>query len=131
MHTSTIEETFEASSSGVQLLSDTQHGFVALSRFTVAAGQNESGQTHIDRVKQAFRDRPHLVDDAQGFRRMEVLTPRSDTNEIWLLTFWDDESSYTIWHKSHLYHESHKGIPKGIKLIPYSTKIEYFDHIGS
>lgn len=106
-------------------------GFIALSRFTVDLGFDSTGASHISRVKQAFRDRPHLVEDAPGFRRLEVFTPREDPNEIWLLTFWDDETSYDTWHKSHLYHESHKGIPKGIRLVPRSTKIAFFDHIAS
>ena len=112
-------------------LPEANPGFIALSKFTVAPGFNEEGESHTERVKQAFRDRPHLVDDAHGFRRLEVFSPRDQPNEIWLLTFWDDENSYSVWHKSHLYHESHKGIPKGIKLVPRSTKIEYFDHIAS
>jgi heme-degrading monooxygenase HmoA len=106
-------------------------GFIALSKFTVDEGCDASGVSHIARVKQAFRDRPHLVEDAPGFRKLEVFTPRGNANEIWLLTFWDDEASYATWHKSHLYHESHKGIPKGIRLVPRSTRIEYFDHVAS
>lgn len=109
----------------------TSQGFVALSKFTVEHGFDLTGSTHISRVKQAFRDRPHLVENAPGFRNLEVFTPRENPNEIWLMTFWDDEASYSTWHKSHLYHESHKGIPKGIRLVPRSTKIEFFDHVSS
>ena len=54
--------------------------FVAMSRFAVANGMAEE-------VRQAFRDRPHLVDGAPGFLRMEVLTPRDDPDEFWLLTW--------------------------------------------
>jgi heme oxygenase (mycobilin-producing) len=108
-----------------------QGGFVALSRFEVAEGEDPLGSSHIDRVKQAFRERPHLVDNAPGFQRLDVFSPRSNPNEIWLLTFWDDEASYRVWHKSHEYHESHKGIPKGIRLVPRSTKLEFFDLIAS
>jgi heme oxygenase (mycobilin-producing) len=113
------------------LAPDEPAGFIALSKFTVDDGVDASGLAHIARVKQAFRDRPHLVEDASGFRKLEVFTPRENPNEIWLLTFWDDEESYATWHKSHLYHESHKGIPKGIRLVPRSTKIEFFDHVAS
>ena len=42
--------------------------FVALSRFTVANGM-------ADQVKDAFINRPHLVDTARGFLRMQVITP--------------------------------------------------------
>lgn len=96
--------------------------FVALSRFTVANGMEEE-------VKRAFHDRPHLVDDAPGFVRMEVLSPVDVPAEIWLLTWWSDEESFRAWHHSHLYRESHAGIPRGLKLVPGSTEIRSFRHV--
>jgi len=49
-------------------------GYVALSRFSVA---------HMtDEVKQAFQQRPHRVDNAAGFVRMEVLSPCDAPDEI-------------------------------------------------
>jgi heme-degrading monooxygenase HmoA len=98
--------------------------FVALSRFAVANGMTAQ-------VKQAFVDRPHLVDDAPGFLRMEVISPVDEPDEIWLLTYWSDEESFKTWHKSHTYHESHKGIPKGLKLVPKSTQVRYFEYVCS
>jgi heme-degrading monooxygenase HmoA len=98
--------------------------FVALSRFTVANGMDEE-------VHEAFRNRPHLVDQAPGFVRMEVLCPVDTPAEIWLLTWWCDEESYRTWHHSHLYRESHAGIPKGLKLVPGSTEIRSFRHVCS
>jgi heme-degrading monooxygenase HmoA len=99
-------------------------GFVALSRFVI---KNEMQQ----KVREAFLNRPHLVDDAPGFVRMEVLSPQEDNHEIWLMTFWTDEESFRSWHHSHLYRESHKGIPKGLKLVPKSVELRFFEHIGS
>src|SRR5437868_6172323 len=98
--------------------------FVALSKFAIANGM-------ADEVKVAFSARPHLVDSAQGFYRLDVLSPRDMPNEIWLITYWQDETSFKTWHKSHLYRDSHQGIPKGLKLIPSETEIRYFDHIAS
>ena len=99
-------------------------GFVALSRFTI---KNEmQGE-----VREAFRNRPHLVDEAPGFLRMEVLSPQDDAHEIWLMTFWTDEESFRTWHHSHLYRESHKGIPKGLKLVPKSVELRFFEHVCS
>jgi len=68
-------------------------------------------------VKDAFRCRPHKVDDPNRFLRMEVISPLDKPDEIWLITFWRDEASFKIWHDSHLYHESHAEIPKGLKLV--------------
>lgn len=98
--------------------------FVALSKFVVANGLTAD-------VKAAFRARPHLVDDAPGYLRMEVISPRERPGEIWLLTFWAEEASFRAWHHSHLYQASHKGIPRGLKLAPGETQIRVFEHVAS
>ncbi len=98
-------------------------GFMALSRFVIANGME-------DAVHRAFRERPHLVDNAKGFVRMEVLHPRERPEEIWLLTYWTDEQSYRAWHRGHDYHEAHEGIPKGLKLVPKSAEILLFDYVA-
>ena len=98
--------------------------FVALSKFVIANGM-------IAEVKEAFRQRPHLVDDQLGFVRMEVFSPLDRPEEIWLVTFWSDAESFKVWHHSHLYHQSHKGIPKGLKLVPGEQEIRHFEHICS
>jgi heme-degrading monooxygenase HmoA len=97
---------------------------MALSRFVVANGMAAE-------VRAAFRARPHLVDRAAGFVRMEVLCPREKPDEFWLLTWWTEEAHYRAWHRSHAYHDSHAGIPRGLKLVPKSTEIRYFDHVAS
>jgi heme-degrading monooxygenase HmoA len=98
--------------------------FVALSRFTVANGMSEE-------VRQAFRDRPHLVEGAPGFLRMEVLTPVDEPDEFWLVTWWSDEASFQSWHGSHLHHESHRGIPRGLRLVPEKTQVRYLEQVCS
>lgn len=97
---------------------------MALSRFVVGNGMAAE-------VRQAFRARPHFVDRAEGFLRMEVLCPRENADEFWLLTWWTEEAHYRAWHRSHAYHESHAGIPKGLKLVPKSAEIRYFDLVAS
>ena len=98
--------------------------FVALSRFTVANGMEAE-------VRQAFASRPHLVDGTPGFVRLEVLAPLDDPREICLFTYWRDEASFQEWHCSHLHKEAHKGIPKGLKLVPGRTEIRHFEHVCS
>jgi heme-degrading monooxygenase HmoA len=98
--------------------------FIAVSQFTIANDKT-------DEVKEAFRNRPHLVDGADGFVRMEVISPRECPEEIWLVTYWDNEAAFTAWHHSHMYRESHKGIPKGLKLVPRSAKLRFFDSVSS
>jgi heme-degrading monooxygenase HmoA len=96
-------------------------GFVALSRFTV-------GNTMTAEVKQAFR--LHLVDTAPGFRRMDVISPLDAPDEIWLITYWDDAEAFQSWHHSHHYRDAHRGIPKGLKLVPHSAEVRYFEHVS-
>ena len=98
--------------------------FIAVSQFTIANDKTEE-------VKQAFRNRPHLVEQAEGFVRMEVFSPRETPAEIWLVTYWDNEEAFKLWHHSHLYRESHKGIPKGLKLVPQSARLRFFDSVCS
>ena len=42
-------------------------------------------------------------------------------------TNWTDEPSYRAWHRSHEYHTSHGGIPKGLKLVAKSAQIRLFE----
>jgi len=37
---------------------------------------------------------------------------------------------FTRWHHSHAYRDSHKGIPKGLKLVRGETEIRYFDVVA-
>lgn len=98
--------------------------FVALSKFEIANGM--TGE-----VKQAFVNRPHLVEHAAGFMRLDVISPLDYPDEIWLITYWTDEDSYRTWHRSELHRESHKWIPKGLKLVPRSTQVRFFEHVSS
>lgn len=98
--------------------------FVALSKFIVANGMTRD-------VKRAFIERSHLVDSAPGFLRLEVISPIDNPDEIWLLTYWTNEGDYREWHGSHHYHDSHKGIPKGLKLVPRSAQVRFFEYVCS
>lgn len=99
-------------------------GFAVVSQFTVANGMTEA-------VKTAFRQRLRQVERAPGFVRLDVLSPLDCPDEIWLLTFWRDEASFRTWHRSHDYHEAHKGIPRGLKLVPGRTLLRHFEHVCS
>ena len=97
--------------------------FVVVSRFAIANDM-------LDSVRQAFKSRPHRVDQEPGFIRMEVLSPTDKPEEIWLKTYWQDEASFNRWHHSEAYRESHKGIPRGLKLHPGRTEIIRFEVIA-
>lgn len=104
--------------------SSSQQSIAVLSKFTVANGKENA-------VKTAFQNRPHLVENAAGFIRMDVICPTERPAEIWLLTYWEDRESFELWHHSHLYKESHHGIPPGLKLLLGATSLTVFDFISS
>lgn len=81
-------------------------------------------------VKDAFLARPHLVDNAPGFLRLEVLSPRDVPDEIWLFTYWTDEESFRTWHRSHAYKASHRVIPKGLRVVPQTASIRVLEHVA-
>ncbi|WP_169794288.1 antibiotic biosynthesis monooxygenase family protein [Thioalkalivibrio nitratireducens] len=93
-----------------------------MSRFRVIAGQEGM-------VREAFRQRPRLVDAHPGFIRLEVLTPDQRTNEFWLITFWRDRESFERWHADHL-RESHAWMPRGLKLEPGSRSLTYMELVA-
>ena len=99
-------------------------GYVAVSRFRI---RNEMSEEVAD----AFRKRPHMVDDTDGFVRLDVISPAEDDAEFWLITYWRDEESFRRWHASHEYRDSHAGIPKGLKLDPAATQVRAFRYIAS
>lgn len=101
-----------------------QPNYVAVSRFRIRNNMTED-------VAAAFRERPHRVDGADGFVRMDVISPADDASEFWLITYWRDEESFRAWHRSHEYRESHSGIPAGLKLDPAATQVRAFRYIAS
>lgn len=82
-------------------------------------------------VCDAFQKRPHIVDQAPGFVRMEVFTPIDCPEEFWLVTHWENEEHFKSWHRGHTYREAHKNIPKGLKLDAKQTELRFFKQICS
>jgi heme-degrading monooxygenase HmoA len=93
---------------------------LVISTFKVANGMEA-------KVRQAFLDRPGLVESAPGFLGMEVLVDRQDSAIFHLLTRWTDEPSFRSWHSGPLHKLAHRGIPKGLKLDPSHTAVRIFD----
>lgn len=74
-------------------------------------------------VRKAFLDRPRLVEGTPGFRGLDVLTDAKDSSVFLLLTRWTDAESFRAWHRSEAHHESHRLIPKGLKLDASFTSV--------
>jgi diguanylate cyclase (GGDEF)-like protein len=74
-------------------------------------------------VRNAFLNRPRLVEQAAGFCGLDVLTDAADPAIFLLLTRWTDEESFRSWHRSDAHHQSHTMIPSGLKLDPSFTSL--------
>lgn len=98
--------------------------YIVTSQFEVANGMEKE-------VERAFKDRPHKVDDALGFIRMDVLRAEDNPAEFMLVTYWETKESYETWHHGHNYAEAHLGIPKGLKLVQGKTKIRSYAHVST
>ncbi|HVG17831.1 MAG TPA: antibiotic biosynthesis monooxygenase [Blastocatellia bacterium] len=95
---------------------------LAISRFKVINGLEQE-------VKEAFFNRPRLVDKVAGFLGMETFTLAADPTIFYLLTRWTDAGSFWRWHSSEAHRVSHKGIPRGLKLDPSFTEILVLERI--
>ncbi len=96
---------------------------VALSRFRVA---NECERA----VRDAFLNRPGLVDKSPGFIGMEVFTDTEDVSSFYLITRWTDVNSFRQWHSSPEHKQAHNGIPKGLKLDASFTLVRTLERIS-
>ncbi len=96
---------------------------LAISRFRVANGMEGT-------VKEAFFNRPHLVDAVPAFLGMETFTDADDPTIFYLVTRWTDTESFRLWHGSADHRLSHKFIPKGLKLDPTFTKVTILDRLA-
>jgi heme-degrading monooxygenase HmoA len=80
---------------------------VVISKFTVGAAAAEP-------VRAAFRDRPHAVDAAPGFLRLEVLEPEDVPGQFWLTTWWERREDFDRRYRSHAFKASHDRVPRDI-----------------
>lgn len=95
---------------------------LAVSRFRIANGLEAQ-------VREAFINRPHLVDGAPGFLGMETFTDHADGTIFYLITRWTDSSSFHKWHQSRAHQQSHAFIPRGLKLDSSQTKVLELERI--
>lgn len=84
----------------------------------------------IESVREAFHNRPKLVDKVSGFLRMAVYTSKNDPYEFRLLTYWESERDFQNWFRCHQFQDSHSLIPKGLQLDPGSAEVKIFDFLG-
>jgi signal transduction histidine kinase/heme-degrading monooxygenase HmoA len=96
---------------------------LAISRFRVANGLESE-------VREAFGRRPRLVESAPGFLGMETFTDAADAAVFYLVTRWTDSAAFESWHRGEAHEQSHRGVPRGLRLDPDWTKVTVMGRLG-
>lgn len=96
---------------------------LAISRFRISNGTQST-------VAEAFANRVGLVDDQPGFLGMEVFTDTGDDALFYLVTRWTDQASFDSWHHSDAHRQSHRGMPRGMKLDKAHTRLFVMNRIA-
>jgi heme-degrading monooxygenase HmoA len=95
---------------------------LAISRFRVRHGLDQA-------VREAFENRPHLVEQAPGFQGMSVHTDLDDPSTFLLITRWSDAQSFRAWYASDAHARAHLGLPHGTRLDAHQAEMTCWDEI--
>ena len=80
----------------------------------------------------AFRDRAHLVDDADGFVELEVWQSDRDsdeqTSELIMVSRWRERESFAAYMRSAEHKQSHDRIDPG---LDQAIKLERLEHLST
>lgn len=93
--------------------------YVSMSRLRVAADRSEE-------LIAAFRERAHLVDDADGFLDLQVWRSDRDPEEVLMVSRWRDRAAFTAYMRSAEHKVSHGRIPPELKA---AIKLERLEHL--
>jgi heme-degrading monooxygenase HmoA len=93
--------------------------YVSLSRLRV-------GQDRVDELVDAFRDRAHLVDDADGFVDLEVWHSDRDPGEVIMVSRWRDRDCFRNYMRSQEHAVSHGRIPPELDA---AIELERLEHL--
>lgn len=97
---------------------------LALSR--IAFPDRALGEQFVD----ALRNRSHLVDGFEGFRRLEVLAPARADGDYVLATWWDTRDDLRRWLKSREHAETHDRTPATLAPFLRHARVEVFEVRG-
>jgi heme oxygenase (mycobilin-producing) len=93
--------------------------YVSMSRLRVAADRS-------DELIAAFRDRAHLVDEADGFVDLQVWRSDRDPEEVLMVSRWRDRAAFTAYMRSAEHKVSHGRIDPGLQA---AIKLERLEHL--
>jgi heme-degrading monooxygenase HmoA len=90
-----------------------------MSRLRVAADRS-------DELVTAFRQRAHLVDDADGFVDLQVWRSDRDPEEVLMVSRWRDREAFTAYMRSADHKVSHGRIDDELKA---AIELERLEHL--
>jgi heme-degrading monooxygenase HmoA len=92
--------------------------YVSLSRLRVAPDR-------ADDLVSAFRNRAHLVDEADGFVDLEVWRSDRDATELIMVSRWRDRESFRAYMSSREHAASHRRIPPDLDAAIALERLEH------
>src|SRR3954464_5266327 len=81
-----------------------------------------------DELVAAFRERAHLVDDADGFVDLQVWRSDRDPTEVLMVSRWRDRGAFTAYMRSREHRVSHERVPPGLDA---AIRLERLEHLHS
>lgn len=93
-------------------------GYISMSRLSVAPD-------HSDELIEAFRRRAGLVDDAQGFRGLQVWRSDTDPTEVVMVSFWRNRADFKAYMRSAEHQVSHDRIPEHLQQAITLQRLEH------
>jgi heme-degrading monooxygenase HmoA len=81
-----------------------------------------------DELVAAFRERAHLVDDADGFIDLQVWRSDRDPAEVLMVSRWRDRAAFKAYMKSAEHQVSHDRIDPELK---DAIKLERLEHLST
>ena len=93
--------------------------YVSLSRLRVAADR-------ADELVEAFRNRAHLVDEAEGFVDLEVWRSDRDPGDVIMVSRWRDRDAFRDYMRSREHAISHARIPA---VLEAAIELERLEHL--
>ena len=92
--------------------------YVSLSRLRVGPGR-------VEELVEAFRDRAHLVDDANGFVDLEVWRSDRDPGEVIMVSRWRDRECFRSYMRSEAHAVSHGRIHPELEAAIQLERLEH------
>jgi heme-degrading monooxygenase HmoA len=83
-------------------------------------------EEHVTELLDAFENRAHLVDGADGFVELEVWHSDREPGEVIMVSRWNTKAEFTAYMKSEEHQTSHGRISPTLNSI---IKLERLDHL--